>query len=202
MTAWSVRPDGLMITVHHLVMDGVSWRILLPDLAAAYDGRDLPPVGTSYAHWTSLLAGDPTEVEHWNWTLGTKPLLSVADRSHDIAANQRELTAEVSEVDTDALVREVAEAFHTGPEEVLLSALALALREPVTVMLEGHGRADELFEGVDTSRTIGWFTTMYPVRLDVHGLDVADAVKRVKETMHAVPGKGIGYGLLMRDAPT
>ncbi|ONI75170.1 hypothetical protein ALI144C_41230 [Actinosynnema sp. ALI-1.44] len=205
MTAWVLRPDGLMITVHHLVMDGVSWRILLPDLAAAYDGEELAPVGTSYARWTELLAAEAHrragETEHWTAVLDTRPLLPVGDRSGDIAANQRELTAELSEKDTDALTREVTEAFHTGPEEVLLSALALAIGEAVPVMLEGHGRVDEEFPGTDTSRTIGWFTTMYPVRLDVGGLDVPDAVKRVKETLHATPGKGIGFGLLMRDAP-
>nr|QEO74067.1 condensation domain-containing protein [uncultured bacterium] len=205
MTAWSIRPEGLMITVHHLVMDGVSWRILLPDLAAAYAGHDLAPIGTSYARWTALLTEETrrraAEVDHWKRTLDTRPLLPVADRTDDVAANQRDLTAELSEPDTDALVREVTGAFHTGPEEVLLSALGLAIGDSVTVMLEGHGRADELFPGTDTSRTIGWFTTMYPVRLEVDGLDVADAVKRVKESVHATPGKGIGYGLLMRDAP-
>nr|WP_198151820.1 non-ribosomal peptide synthetase [Kibdelosporangium sp. MJ126-NF4]CEL19982.1 Siderophore biosynthesis non-ribosomal peptide synthetase modules [Kibdelosporangium sp. MJ126-NF4] len=206
MTAWARQPDGLMITVHHLVIDGVSWRILLPDLAAAYDGDELAPVGTSYARWTALLTAEThrraAEQDHWRWALDTRPLLPVGDRSGDIAANQRELTAELSEADTDALTREVTEAFHTGPEEILLSALALALRDPVTVMVEGHGRVDELFADADTSRTIGWFTTMYPVRFEVDGLCVADAVKRVKETLHDTPGKGIGYGLLMRDAPT
>ncbi|ALG08594.1 non-ribosomal peptide synthetase [Kibdelosporangium phytohabitans] len=204
MTAWALRPEGLMITVHHLVMDGVSWRILLPDLAAAYDGEELAPVGTSYARWTSLLAADAhrrtAEIDHWKAALDTRPLLPVGDRSGDVAANQRELTSELSDEDTDALTREATGAFHTGPEEILLSALALALDDAVSVMLEGHGRVDEEFAGTDTSRTIGWFTTMYPVRLDVAGHDVAEAVKRVKETLHATPGKGIGYGLLMRDA--
>ena len=205
LTDWAWLGDRLLITAHHLAIDGVSWRILLSDLASAWSGAEPFAVGTSFHRWTDLLAVEAgtarrqAELPQWTDALSAPPPWPdvVLDPVWDIAATQRELTGSLSAPDTGALLGEVAEAFHAGPEELLLTALALAVATPaVTILLEGHGRADELFADADTSRTVGWFTTMYPVLLELPGADPADAVKHVKERLRAIPDRGIGYGLL------
>ncbi|XVV07914.1 condensation domain-containing protein [Actinosynnema sp. CA-248983] len=104
-------------------------------------------------------------------------------------------TVEIGGEQAKALLREVPAAFRTGTQEVLLAALAIALGGPREVALEGHGREEHLVPGADLSRTVGWFTTVYPVRLDPAPTP-GDTLKRVKETLRAIPGNGIGYGLL------
>jgi non-ribosomal peptide synthase protein (TIGR01720 family) len=116
-------------------------------------------------------------------------------------ADAETVTCELSEDETRALLTEVPAAYRTQIQEVLLAALARALGgwaggEKVSVALEGHGR-EELFEGVDISRTVGWFTSVFPVALDTGpGLDVVETLKTVKEQLRAVPRKGVGYGVL------
>ncbi|MFF7841495.1 amino acid adenylation domain-containing protein [Streptomyces ossamyceticus] len=224
-------PGRLLIALHHLVVDGVSWRILLPDLAEAWKRlkengtAELPPVGTSVRRWTHALieeAGSPertAELELWRGILdGPDPLLG--SRPLDPAADTRSTMDHVSlrlpvEV-TEALLTKVPAAFHGGVNDALLAALALAVTkwrrgrgvdEPSTlVRLEGHGREQDVVPGADLSSTIGWFTSMYPVRLDTTGFDVDEAyeggamtgsvVKAIKEQLLAIPDKGLGYGLL------
>lgn len=221
----------LLLMVHHLAVDGVSWRILLPDLAAAWraaaDGSSpdaaLEPVPTSLRTWSRLLAEaahDPArtaELHVWQAMSGEDdPLLSgrPLDPARDTYAARRDLTLTLPPEQTAALLTTVPEAFHAGVDDILLTALVLAVahwRDPavagtsVLVDLEGHGR-EELAPGVDLSRTVGWFTSLYPVRLDAGATDWADvwaggpqlgsAVKAVKEQLRAVPDHGIGYGLL------
>ncbi|MFF2097523.1 amino acid adenylation domain-containing protein [Streptomyces sp. NPDC058202] len=224
------EPGRLLLMVHHLAVDGVSWRILLPDLAAAWraaaDGASpdaaLDPVPTSLRTWSRTLteaAHDPArtaELALWQAVSeGDDPLISErsADPEHDTYATRRDLTLTLPPEYTAALLTAVPEAFHTGVDDILLTALALAVahwREPaagtsVLVDLEGHGRQD-LAPGLDLSRTVGWFTSLYPVRLDTQATDWTDiwaggpqlgrAVKAVKEQLRAVPHHGIGYGLL------
>ncbi|MBB4685799.1 non-ribosomal peptide synthetase [Amycolatopsis jiangsuensis] len=206
--------DRLLIVLHHLVADAVSWRILLGDLAAAWtavrDGRSpvLDPVPTSWRRWAGLLTTEATrrsgELDHWTTTLrGNDP--KRLDPHRDTMGAARTLTRTLSSARTEPVLGAVTEAFHARVHEVLLAGLVLALgTESVVVEVEGHGRVDEL--DVDLSRTIGWFTTAHPVRFDLAGLDVSaarnggpdagQALKRVKETVRAVPGDGIGYGLL------
>ncbi|WP_190140024.1 non-ribosomal peptide synthetase, partial [Streptomyces longispororuber] len=221
----------LGIVLHHLVVDGVSWRILLPDLARAWErisrGRapELAPVGTSVRQWAHALTKEAArpervaELELWRAVVeGPDPLLGTRalDPAVDVRATldtvELRLPAEV----TEALLTTVPAAFHGGVDDGLLAALALAVTrwraargvtEPSLLLrLEGHGREEGVVAGADLSRTVGWFTSMYPVRLDVSGCDPADAlaggaaagatVKAVKEQLLALPDKGIGYGLL------
>jgi aspartate racemase len=211
------RTGHLTIVAHHLVVDGVSWRILLPDLEEAFDallaGRPvrLAPVGTSLRAWARQLAeeaGSPArmrELATWREILGT-PEPMITDRSLDPAKDtfgsashlRLVLPAEV----TEPLLGKVPAAFHAGINDVLLAALALAVtgwREStdpaVLIGLEGHGR-EEIFPGTDLSRTVGWFTSSYPVRLDPGADGVEAAVNRVKEQLRAIPDHGVGYGLL------
>ncbi|MFF1903596.1 amino acid adenylation domain-containing protein [Kitasatospora sp. NPDC058218] len=197
----AARWDGsrLELVIHHLAVDGVSWRILIPDLAAAVAGEALAPVGTSLRTWASLLAGEDRrgELAHWRATLAG-PRTAVAARAvdgRDTVATLESLTVHVPVPVTEAVLTTLPEAYHASVDDVLLTALALAFGGETLVDLEGHGR-EELGTPTDLSRTVGWFTTLYPVRL-VPGSQAPDtALKNVKEQLRAVPGRGLGYGLL------
>ncbi|QMV22163.1 amino acid adenylation domain-containing protein [Streptomyces sp. SCUT-3] len=224
-------PGRLLLVLHHLVVDGVSWRILLPDLAAAWEavaaGRrpELEPVGTSFRRWAEHLAeaaADPARLEElplWTGILEPGDPVGEAcgfDPSRDTAGTVRAVEVELPGDLTEPLLTTVPAAFHAGVDDVLLAAFALATADwrrrrgegdasSVLVDLEGHGRHD-VVEGVDLSRTVGWFTSLYPVRLDpavedwdevwAAGPEAGRVLKRVKEQLRALPDHGIGYGLL------
>ncbi|MET8685029.1 amino acid adenylation domain-containing protein [Streptomyces sp. NPDC004732] len=220
------RTGRVVLVVHHLVVDGVSWRVLVPDLRAACEavaaGRTprLDPVGTSFRRWSELLAAQATdasrlaELTDWLTLLGERrqPLAWRApDPAVDTARTLRRRSWTVPPEQVETLVARTPAAFHCGVHEVLLAALAGAVAHwrPDTATgllldIEGHGR--EPMDGTDLLRTVGWFTSAHPVRLEVTGADLDDAmaggraagtlVKAVKEQVRAVPGDGLGYGLL------
>nr|BAX89999.1 Non-ribosomal peptide synthetase [Kibdelosporangium sp. AK-AA56] len=217
------RPGRLLVTAHHLVVDGVSWRIITADLAAAWQAVvpghavQLPPVGTSFRGWARLLRTEGgrrgSEVGLWrrildgpNPQLGTRPL----DPTRDTAATLGTLTLELAPAQAGPLLGAAPSHYAAGPHELLLTGLALAFAQwgghaNVLVDVEGHGR-EEIADGVDLSRSVGWFTSLYPLRLDLTGVDVPDAlaagpsietaVDRVCERLGALPDRGLGYGLL------
>ncbi len=218
------RAGRLLVVAHHLVVDRVSWQVLLADLAVAWAecaaGREpaLPPVGTSFRRWAqhlAELAHEPARVAElpvWTDVLGVPdPLLGdrPLDPGQDTFAALRWLDRAAPAEVTRPLLTTLPAAYRAGVTDVLLAGLALAVadwrrrgRRPgeaaVVVDLESHGRAD-VVPGVDLSRTVGWFTSLHPVRLDLAGLEPADAggaVKRVKEQLRAVPDGGLGFGLL------
>ncbi|MFF4404866.1 amino acid adenylation domain-containing protein [Streptomyces sp. NPDC001404] len=218
------RAGRLLLVIHHLVVDGVSWRVLAPDLAQAWEavaaGRTprLEPVGTSLRTWARGLAAAASdradELPYWEGVLDhPEPLLGARplDPARDVVGTAGQLTLRLPAEVTEALLTTVPAAFHAEVNDVLLTAFALACEQwrggPVLVDLEGHGREEEAVPGSELSRTVGWFTSIHPVRLDAGGHDPADeaavgaALKRVKEQLRAVPGKGIGHGLLCRLAP-
>ncbi|MCW2569937.1 MAG: peptide synthetase, partial [Mycobacterium sp.] len=221
----------LAIVLHHLVVDGVSWRILLPDLAAAWAGvrtgtvPELPPVTTSVRRWAHALLDEASsarrvaELPLWRGILeGPDPVLGsrALDPALDVRSTMDSLGVRLPAPVTEAVLTEVPRAFHGGAHDGLLAGLALAVatwrrrrgvEEPsVLLRLEGHGREEGVVPGADLSRTVGWFTSMFPVRLDTTEVDLEDAfaggpaagrvVKGVKEALLAVPDKGIGYGVL------
>ena len=229
--AGAMRPGRLLLTIHHLAVDGVSWRILLPDLAAAWraiasgEKPALEARGTSFRRWSQRLtshAQDParvTEVAFWTEML-SKPSLSLIDGSldprRDINGTARHLTFTLPVAITDALLTRVPAAFHGTINDVLLTGLVLAVADwsrrhdrdagnAVLIDVEGHGR-EEVFGDVDLSRTVGWFTSLFPVRLDPGPLDLDEALaagpalgralKLIKEQLRALPDHGLGYGLL------
>ncbi len=199
-------PGRLLLVVHHLVIDGVSWRILGDDLRAAWTAdATLPPVPTSFRSWaTGLAVVDRTaEAGYWSAVLdGPEPLLGerAVDPARDTVGDSRAITVSLPPEETTPLLTTVAEAFRAGVREVLLAGLAVALAPRtagrIRVQLEGHGRHEEAVPGADLSRTVGWFTTEYPVLLDPGSGGPASALKRVKDQLRAVPGDGLGYGLL------
>ncbi|ALE76833.1 hypothetical protein FRP1_29010 (plasmid) [Pseudonocardia sp. EC080625-04] len=226
----------LAVVLHHFAVDGVSWRILLPDLAAAWgavqEGRPvaLPPVGTSMRRWahaltTAAVAPCRTgELEHWRGVLdGPDPVLGRrrVDPARDTMSTVGTVRVDIPADVTDALLTAVPAAYHAGVNDGLLAGLAVAVarwrgrrgvEEPSTlVRLEGHGREEALAPGADVSRTVGWFTSMFPVRLDTGDVDLDDVaaggdaagavLKAVKEQLAAVPDKGAGFGLLRWSNP-
>ncbi|MWA01879.1 amino acid adenylation domain-containing protein [Actinomadura sp. LD22] len=218
------RDQGrLLVVLHHLVVDGVTWRILLPDLVTAWAGGALDPVPTSFRRWaqrlTATAADREDELEDWLDIVDGPPQRlapRALDPRVDIAARARSLTMELPADVTGPLLTDVPAAFHGRANDVLLTGLALAVAQwrrhhgagrgtDVLIDLEGHGRED-VVPGVDLSRTAGWFTSIHPVRLDAGAADwaavraggavVGTAIKKVKEQLRAVPDGGIGYGLL------
>ncbi|MFD3505604.1 amino acid adenylation domain-containing protein, partial [Streptomyces sp. NPDC058676] len=225
----AAQPGRLLLVINHLVVDGVSWRILLPDLMEAYeavaDGRvpRLGAVGTSLRRWAQRLqeaAQSPDRLEEADfWArvlsgpealIGSGPL----DPKQDTHRTAGRLRLVLPEDVTVPLLTRVPAVFNARVNDVLLAAFAWALDEwrgrggesSFLVDLEGHGRVEEAVEGAELSRTVGWFTSMYPVRLAPGAYDRAEAwaggpaagtvLKRIKEQLRAVPGSGIGYGLL------
>ncbi|MCW2942347.1 MAG: amino acid adenylation domain protein [Actinomycetia bacterium] len=224
-------PGRLLLTLHHLVVDGVSWRILLPDLVTAWasiaTGQPvrLDGAGTSFRRWAQRLVAEASEPARTSeaafWSeilrtpdpvLGSRPL----DRAIDTFGTERLVRLTLPPDVTEPLLSTVPAAFHGRVNDVLLTGLALAVAEwrrrqgrtdesAVLVDLEGHGR-EEIVPGVDLSRTAGWFTSIFPVRLDAGQVDWAEAasggqavgtaIKRVKEQLREVPDNGIGFGLL------
>ena len=204
---------AVRLRAHHLVVDGVSWRVLAEDLRTAHrqvtehpGAIRLPARTTAFRDWAHRLAGHAAAGgfagEHDHWTAvarqdGTVP----QDRTGaNTAASERSVTVALDEEETVALLRAVPAAYRTQVNDVLLTALAAALcpwtgRDRVLVHLEGHGR-EELFDDVDLSRTVGWFTTLFPVVLDAPGTDWGAALTATKELSRAVPGRGIGHGAL------
>jgi nonribosomal peptide synthetase CepB len=191
-------PGRLAFVAHHLAVDAVSWAILLPDLQAAYEGSAaLEPVTTSYRQWARRLTeqafseSTTAELDYWVAVLdgADSPLAADAGQSHSWSS---ELNGAVAH----NLVAQLPGAFHCGVQEVLLAGLAGAVGNAL-VDVEGHGR--HAVDGEDLLRTVGWFTSVHPVRLDVTGVDPSAAgelLKTVKEQVRAVPGAGLGYGLL------
>jgi amino acid adenylation domain-containing protein/non-ribosomal peptide synthase protein (TIGR01720 family) len=204
----------LFLAAHHLVIDGVSWRILLDDLDAAYrqavrgEEIDLGPKTTSFRDWAMRLgdhaAGGGFDHELDHWVDAQKAWALPRDFADPLPASpSRTLSVQLSKAQTEALLRAAPTAYRTGINDVLLAALAWALsrwtgRSRVSVDLEGHGR-EEIFDGVDLSRTVGWFTTIFPVALDVPAYEDPDwrhLVKSVRKQLRAVPGNGFGFGAL------
>ncbi|MEU8587398.1 non-ribosomal peptide synthase/polyketide synthase [Streptomyces sp. NPDC048664] len=213
-TGDGTRPARLLLAVHHLVVDGVSWRILLEDLETAYGqaaaGRPvrLPDRTTSVQAWARRLeahtdAGGFTDRRaHWEETARhcAEPLPRDGDGANTMA-DVREVTVRLDRARTDDLLRSVPHVYRTRIDDVLLTALGRVLadwcgRDTVAVTLEGHGREDQLFDDIDLSRTVGWFTTLFPVALSVPAGDWGTALKAVKEQLRAVPDRGLGHGAL------
>ena len=201
----------LFLAAHHLVVDAVSWGILLEDLDRAYqqiatgEKADLGAKTTSFRDWAHRLrefteaGGLDDEREHW-----TRELPGCAiplDRAEEHLVPPEAVSVELGPEDTDALLHQAPGAYRTRINDVLLSALARAVsawtgENSVAIDLEGHGR-EEILDGVDLSRTVGWFTTLFPVTLEIDPAAGPRAlVKSVRRQLRAVPGNGFGYGAL------
>lgn len=223
--AGTEHPGRFVLVVHHLVVDGVSWRILLQDLRAAWEAVHaaepplLPPNGTSAHRWSELLAAEAVtparvaELPAWRALLEGVPELVPERRGHDDGTGG--LTSVLPPEETTDAVDLLPAALGLSSSDVLLACLGMALHPwraerfgvtgPVLVDVEGHGRGEHLAPGTDLSRTVGWFTSLHPVRFDTAPVDPGEApapdrrqeiVERLRAQLAAVPGDGLGYGLL------
>ena len=209
-------PQGqqrLLIAIHHLVVDGVSWRVLLEDLQNVYrqlsDGQSvsLPAKTSALRDWAARLqayAGSESlreELSVWQDRLaGPDAVLPVA-RPHGSLRNRDADTVSVrlDAEHTRQLLQQAPSAYRTQVNDLLLTALARVLcrwsgHDSALIQLEGHGR-ESLFDEVDLTRSVGWFTSAYPLRLTPH-VRQGDSIKAIKEQLRAVPHKGLGYGVL------
>ncbi len=207
--------DRIFWVIHHLVVDGVSWRILLEDLQAVYNqmkqgqGVRLPAKSTSFKEWSERLqaysdSGISKEVQdYWNERVEKEtmkipmdyPMQETTEESID------QVTRTLGVEETHALLQEVPVTHKTRINEVLLAALGQAIvdftnQQTVSIHLEGHGR-EELVEGIDLSRTVGWFTSIYPVHLNFQGTKTPiEGLKAVKNQLRQIPNRGVDYGIL------
>jgi non-ribosomal peptide synthase protein (TIGR01720 family) len=208
------RHASLLIVIHHLAVDVVSWRILLEDFETLLrqlsrgDAPLLPPKTTSFKTWAERITDHArsgarrAELSHWLVDRLRMARLPVDRAGGDnTAASARTVSVSLNAKETSALLQEVPAAYRTQVNEVLLTALVRAFApwtgsSSLLLDLEGHGR-EEILDGMDLSRTVGWFTTIFPICLDGgDAATTAETMRFVKERLRAIPDRGIGYGLL------
>ncbi|MQG96183.1 non-ribosomal peptide synthetase [Pseudomonas sp. MN1F] len=202
----------LLLAIHHLVVDGVSWRVLLEDLQALYRGQPLAAKTHAMADWAARLAsyaGSDSlrdELGWWQGQLGSVRHELPCDHPQggNLHRHADTLAIALDAEQTRQLLQQAPAAYHTQVNDLLLTALARTLcrwsgDQEVLVQLEGHGR-DGLFEDMDLTRSVGWFTNAYPLRLNPQAGDDdaarATSIKHIKEQLRQVPHKGLGYGVL------
>lgn len=207
--------DHLLMVIHHLAVDGVSWRILFEDFGAAYSqalqgkaielGYKTDSYKTfsekliEYAHSRTLAK------EKAYWRKISKGKMEFIPKKHEAAnhnyENSKTLRVSLSRTETERLLKETHKAYNTQINDILITALLISIREltgenKLKILMEGHGREDVL-QGVDISRTVGWFTSIYPVFIDLEEeTGLAMTIKMVKEALRKIPNNGIGYGIL------
>ena len=206
--------DRLFLVAHHWIIDGVSWRTLLADLHAALAGQVLPPAGATLGAWTRGLAATTLcdAQRAWWHAQATAPALALPrlpGTLRQAPLHQRRLFDCVLPAATsDALTATGHAAYQTQGDELLLAAWVLALirathaptsgdtgTTAIRLTLETHGRVP-LLDGVDIARTVGWFTAIFPLRFAVSALALPTLIREVKETLRALPERGVGYGVL------
>ena len=202
--------DHLLIIIHHLIVDGISWRILLEDFNTIYDhlkadkSVELPQKSTAFLTWASAvnnLANSDEFIRNQAYWFELarheiNPIFEAKNTENTIVSKK----IAFDEVFTKKLLKQVNQTFGTDVNDILLSALSLTLadlsnEQDFLIALEGHGREDILPQ-LDVSRTVGWFTSMFPVLLNKSETDLARHIIETKENLRKIPQKGIGYGIL------
>lgn len=207
--------DHLLIAIHHLVIDTVSWRMLFEDINTGYEqalnGERIwfPQKSDSFKSWAEKLvlyaSGQEIEQERKYWQQVDqhviKSLPKDCESGNGLNKDSENICIQWTEQETEDLLKHVHRAYNTEINDLLLTALGRAIHkwtemEKIVVSLEGHGR-EQIISEIDITRTVGWFTTQYPVILQIEtGKDISKHIKTVKEEIHRIPNKGIGYGIL------
>ncbi len=206
----------MLIIIHHLVIDGVSWRVFLEDLQTAYqqlslgEAIQLPAKTTAYKQWAEQLIeyAKSTEVrsqiDYWQQVEHSSFKLPVDFPNNletNTVASAQTISVTLSPTETQALLQEVPSVYHTQVNDVLLAALTLTFAQwtgdnSLLLTLESHGRED-IFPQINLSRTVGWFTSHFPVQLSLdNDLTLGDSLKSIKEQLRNIPQNGISYGIL------
>lgn len=206
--------DHLLIAIHHLIVDGVSWRILLEDIVSGYKQAEngqvvqLPQKTDSFQLWAKRLSeyaqSETIKQEQVYWTkieqTEVKPLPTDFHETQTTAKDSETATVEWTKEETELLLKQANRAYNTEINDLLLTSLGLSIShwsglEHIPIHLEGHGR-EQIFQDMDISRTVGWFTSLYPVVLHAQpGKEISDYIKMTKEGLRQIPDKGIGYGI-------
>ncbi|MBY6365148.1 non-ribosomal peptide synthetase [Rhodococcoides corynebacterioides] len=210
--AVALSDDTAVLAVHHLVVDGVSWRILLGDLATALSGGDVPPSSTSVRRWSEALteyaaAGEvEAELPYWHGVARTPRGSLPTDADPGLAGDLRRRTVVTPASVTEAVLQDVPSTYGAGPTDVVLAALALTLAswsafdgERTVVEVEGHGREEDVVgtAGIDLTRTVGWFTSVRPVPLPTDRPDdPAETLLAVRDELRRAPASTLGHGVL------
>ena len=187
----------LYFALHHMIVDAVSWRILTEDVKALYEGRNLPTKGSSYRQWVSSMKTysekHQFESNYWEEQLKGMPSYEIENQEEALSESHCELDKEL----TRLLLQEASNAYHTEVNDLLLTSLAYALKDLngndiQGITLEGHGRED-IDSSIDHSHTVGWFTTIFPVKLEIRK-NVKESIQSIKDNLRSIPNKGVGYG--------
>ena len=195
----------IWFALHHLIVDGVSWRILVNDMQNLYEGRTLPKKGSSYRQWVKVVKDypeqHPTEAFWWEQQLAETPDYLMVPQEDQLSHEMIEFDQSV----TKSLLQKAPKAYHTEINDLLLTGLAYALRtihqsNTQVITLEGHGR-EPIASTIDTTRTVGWFTTLFPVKLELQE-DIKTSIQWIKESLRNIPNKGIGFGAFAMDNQT
>ena len=201
----------LLLAAHHIVIDAVSWRIILEDIYRLYtsgageNNQKLPLKTDSFRNWCLALddvADNMTdnEKEYWQTAAGTEcSLRTDYDLGDDTISVCHTARMQLPQNETEHLLTVANKAYNTKAEDLLITSLAVTLRnftekDEIVIELEGHGRQVEL-NGINISRTVGWFTAMYPVVFNIESNDLQKQITSVKETLRKIPGNGIGFGV-------
>lgn len=211
--------NRLFIVVHHMAIDGISWRVLIENIESALlalkngEAINFGPKGTSYRQWVDLLGKYAishramAQRPYWESISGHYRALPVdAEVPVSFFSDIESIEASLNTRLTQSLLSEVNQVYHTEINDLLLAALTRTISRwsalnMVTIGLEGHGREDILMQ-VDISNSVGWFTSLYPVALAVEkNMDEGALIKSVKEQLRMIPEKGIGYGILRYLSP-
>lgn len=198
----------LVLVAHHLVVDAVSLRILVEDYLHLCAGTPVPAQVTSFRGWAQQLASDGqafkndvlAQTAYWSRVIETVPAAIPFDLNRRASGRTAILSRGLSSAATTALIREVPAAYNTRINDILISALVRAFfawcgSPDIAINLEGHGR-ESVLEGVDVSRTVGWFTSVFPVCLHDPQEGLGSLIQATKRTLADIPQRGVGYGLL------
>ncbi len=202
---WVAETGQLLWVIHHLIVDGVSWRILLEDLNLAYAGEALGSKSHSYRDWSQSLSRYvvKSDLEYYQAQLQDIPRLPTdyVYTGYIALRDVQGLNIAFSSQMTKQFLQKAHQSYGTQPDDLLLLALVLAVGDcfgqyQICVDLEGHGR-EELGEHLDLTRTLGWFTSLHPVILKLpEPSNMDQSIKHVKEHLRHIPQKGVSYGIL------
>ncbi|NQY10032.1 MAG: amino acid adenylation domain-containing protein [Flavobacteriales bacterium] len=196
VTGYKDKSARIYFAMHHLVADTVSWRILTEDIQSLYEGKSLGSKGSSYRQWVDAakeyVKKNKKEINWWKNQLNDKAVPEL--KMEELSKSEFELTKAF----TTSLLQNTSNAYQTEINDLLLTAFVYALDEikyngPQSITLEGHGR-EEIKSSLDISRTAGWFTSMFPVKLET-GKSIKDSIQKTKDTLRKIPNKGIGFGM-------
>ncbi|MGB3468569.1 MAG: amino acid adenylation domain-containing protein [Cyclobacteriaceae bacterium] len=187
----------VFMALHHLIVDAVSWRILAADLQRLYTGDKLPAKGSSYRQWVEKIQNYPEvfkeERSFWPAQLEGSSVLEKIPVKKEPSLHEVTFSSKL----TKALLNECPKAYYTEVNDLLVTAMFMALqkltgKKTVGITMEGHGR-EQMFEEIDHSRTLGWFTSMYPINYSPTG-ELNHDIVGIKEYLRNIPNKGVGFG--------